>query len=102
MVCVCVCVWFVSISQVIGCEDRLQNDLYRVEWALHSTQTKPNLTVVLLMHQDISVPTMPASSSSQVLESRLINRSRIFVGRISKCVCCIQISCYFFSRFIIA
>jgi len=33
---------FVSISQVIGCEDRLQNDLYCVEWGvqLHSNQTK--------------------------------------------------------------
>ena len=30
-VCVCVCVLFVSISQVICCEDRLLNDLYCVE-----------------------------------------------------------------------
>ena len=27
-------VLFVSISQVIGCEDRLRNDLYRVEWGV--------------------------------------------------------------------
>ena len=27
-------VLFVSISQVIGCEDRLQNDLYYVEWGV--------------------------------------------------------------------
>jgi len=27
-------VLFVSISQVIGCEDRLQNDLYCVEWGV--------------------------------------------------------------------
>ena len=35
-------VLFVSISQVIGCEDRLQNDLYCVEWGvkLYSNQTK--------------------------------------------------------------
>jgi len=25
---------FVSISQVIGCEDRLRNDLYCVEWGV--------------------------------------------------------------------
>jgi len=33
---------FVSISQVIGCEDRLRNDLYCVEWGvkLYSNQTK--------------------------------------------------------------
>jgi len=28
------CVLFVSISQVIGCEDRLRNDLYCVEWGV--------------------------------------------------------------------
>jgi len=35
-------VLFVSISQVIGCEDRLRNDLYCVEWGvkLYSNQTK--------------------------------------------------------------
>jgi len=33
---------FVSISQVIGCEDRLRNDLYCVEWGvkLYSNETK--------------------------------------------------------------
>ena len=33
---------FVSISQVIGCEDRLRNDLYCVGWGvkLYSNQTK--------------------------------------------------------------
>jgi len=29
-----VAVLFVSISQVIGCEDRLRNDLYCVEWGV--------------------------------------------------------------------
>jgi len=35
-------VLFVSISQVIGCEDRVRNDLYCVEWGvkLYSNQTK--------------------------------------------------------------
>ena len=35
-------VLFVSISQVIGCEDRLRNDLCRVGWGvkLYSNQTK--------------------------------------------------------------
>ena len=34
-------VLFVSISQVIGCEDRLRNDLYFVGWGvkLYSNQT---------------------------------------------------------------
>jgi len=34
-------VLFVSISQVIGCEDRLRNDLYCVGWGvkLYSNQT---------------------------------------------------------------
>ena len=32
---------FVSNSQVIGCEDRLRNDLYCVGWALNSTQSNP-------------------------------------------------------------
>jgi len=43
---VCLCVFsctvlFVSISQVIGCEDRLRNDLYCVEWSvkLYSNQS---------------------------------------------------------------
>ena len=38
-------VLFVSISQVIGYEDRLRNDLYCVEWGvkLYSNQTKPNI-----------------------------------------------------------
>jgi len=36
-------VLFASASQVIGCEDRLRNDLYCVEWGvkLYSNQTKP-------------------------------------------------------------
>jgi len=42
--CTILFVTFVSISQVIGCEDRLRNDLYCVEWGvkLYSNQpTKP-------------------------------------------------------------
>jgi len=34
--------FFVSNSQVIGCEDRLRNDLYCVGWALNSTQSQSN------------------------------------------------------------
>ena len=38
-------VLFVSISQVIGCEDHLRNDLYCVEWGikLHSNQSRPDV-----------------------------------------------------------
>ena len=34
-------VLFVSISQVIGCEDRLRNDLYYVEWAVKLYSNQP-------------------------------------------------------------
>ena len=39
-------VLFASTSQVIGCEDRLRNDLYCVGWGvkLYSNQTKPDAT----------------------------------------------------------
>ena len=41
----CCTVSFVIISQVIGCEDRLRNDLYCVEWGvkLYSNQHPTNL-----------------------------------------------------------
>ena len=40
---------FVSISQVIGCEDRLRNDLYCVGWGvkLCSNQTKYTIAVLV-------------------------------------------------------
>ena len=58
--CVCLSVFsctvlFVSISQVIGCEDRLRNDLYCVEWGvkLCSNQRSelglPNVYAILFM-----------------------------------------------------
>jgi len=34
-------VLFVSISQVIGCEDRLRNDLYCVEWGVKLCSNQP-------------------------------------------------------------
>ena len=36
-------VLFVSISQVIGCEDRLRNDLYCVEWGVKLYPNQPKL-----------------------------------------------------------
>jgi len=33
---------FVSISQVIGCEDRLRNDLYCVEWGVEQLELYSN------------------------------------------------------------
>ena len=36
-------VLFVSISQVIGCEDRLRNDLYCVEWGVKLYSNQPIL-----------------------------------------------------------
>jgi len=35
---------FVSISQVIGCEDRLRNDLYCVEWGVKLYSIHPSET----------------------------------------------------------
>ena len=32
---------FVSISQVIGCEDRLRNELYSVEWGVKLYSNQP-------------------------------------------------------------
>ena len=36
-------VLFVNISQVIGCEDRLRNDLYCVEWGVELYSNQPTL-----------------------------------------------------------
>ena len=38
-------VLFVSISQVIGCEDRLRNDLYCVEWGVKLYSNQPGLSI---------------------------------------------------------
>ena len=38
-------VLFVSISQVIGCEDRLRNDLYCVEWVVKLYSNQPTRTI---------------------------------------------------------
>jgi len=40
-------VLFVSISQVIGYEDRLRNDLYCVKWGVKLYSNQPNFAVVL-------------------------------------------------------
>jgi len=47
-------VLFVSISQVIGCEDRLRNDLYCVEWGvkLYSNQPTSNNNLKALFDRD--------------------------------------------------
>jgi len=37
---------FVSISQVIGCEDRLRNDLYCVEWGIKLYSNQPTNHVI--------------------------------------------------------
>ena len=37
-------VLFVSISQVIGCEDRLLNDLYCVEWGVKLYSNHPSVS----------------------------------------------------------
>jgi len=47
-------VFFVSISQVIGCEDRLRNELYCVEWGvkLYSNQPTSNNNLKALFDRD--------------------------------------------------
>ena len=42
-------VLFVSISQVIGCEDRLRNDLYCVEWGVKLYSSQPGLSIYAYM-----------------------------------------------------
>ena len=44
-------VLFVSISQVIGCEDRLRNDLYCVEWGVKLYSNQPILNLVRPTHR---------------------------------------------------
>ena len=36
-----VLVSFISITQVIGCEDRIRNDLYYVEWGVKLYSNQP-------------------------------------------------------------
>ena len=44
-------VLFVSISQVIGCEDRLRNDLYCVEWGVKLYSNQPTTEFHDLIHR---------------------------------------------------
>jgi len=39
-------VLFVSISQVIGCEDRFRNDLYYVEWGVKLCSNQPTKALI--------------------------------------------------------
>jgi len=43
-------VLFVSISQVIGCEDCLRNDLYCVKWGVKLYSNQPTLSCVSIVH----------------------------------------------------
>jgi len=43
-------VLFVSISQVIGCEDRLRNDLYCVEWGIKLYSNQPTWLLYHSLH----------------------------------------------------
>ena len=45
-------VLFVSISQVIGCEARLQNDLYCVEWGVKLYSNQPMLLLNGLLYSE--------------------------------------------------
>ena len=39
---------FISISQMIGCEDRLRNDLYCVEWGVKLYSNQPTEVTTIL------------------------------------------------------
>jgi len=45
-ICIFLTVLFVSISQVIGCEDCLRNDLYCVEWGVKLYSNQPAYHIV--------------------------------------------------------
>jgi len=44
---------FVSVSQVVGCEDRLRNDLYCVGWGVKLYSTQPVSSTDLLISADL-------------------------------------------------
>ena len=49
-ICIFLTVLFVSISQVIGCEDRLRNDLYCVEWGVKLYSNQPAYHIVTIRY----------------------------------------------------
>ena len=67
---------FVSISQVIGCEDRLQNDLYCVEWGvkLYSNQAYANEhRDPYFLHTSNSGSSSSSSKQLPVIQTRKID-----------------------------
>jgi len=74
-------VLFVGISQVIGCEDRLRNDLYCVEWGVKLYSSQPTNHVRMVMEFPSSTLSKSldfknfatARRSSQLLSTTLID-----------------------------
>ena len=58
-------VLFVSISQVIGCEDRLRNDLYCVDWGVKLYSNQPAVDLTPSKNHDF-VPNFPALAAFSV------------------------------------
>jgi len=54
---------FVSISHVIGCEDRLRNDLYCVGWGVKLCSTNLSQTVFLPHHDSVMAACCPHSGT---------------------------------------
>jgi len=73
-------VLFVSISQVIGCEDRLRNGLYCVGWGVKLYSNEPKLGVA-----DSLMPLSGRASASvtvQLLPTVSLHLSVADIGRI--------------------
>ena len=49
----------ISISQVIGCEDRLRNDLYCVEWGVKLYSNSNRVKLVAILVEKPSAPCLP-------------------------------------------
>ena len=102
-------VLFVSISQVIGCEDRRRNDLYCVEWGVKLYSNQPAGMVICLqrgadlhMAQLMPLPlTVCCSSKIQIGFTFLVpthtgSPGKRAVKRVCVCVCvraCVHVKC---------
>ena len=89
--CVCVCVLFicisctvlfVSISRVIGCEDRLRNDLYCVGWGVKLYSNQPTSVTCKATDDVLEVGRMSVKMRTPTLAivhqlSRFLNTQRL-------------------------
>ena len=62
---------FVSISQVIGCEDRLRNDLYSVEWGVKLYSNQRTLNIPPHLAYVATLPCETLMSAKQAIKDKL-------------------------------